>query len=93
MIKIEIENTKLDTRSGTSSRTGNDYTIREQQALMFKEGERFPDKIKVNIKDGASAYAPGIYTLCQSSFSVSRFGGIEVRPVLVRLQESIKAAS
>lgn len=93
MITIEIENTKLETRSGVSSRTQKEYTIREQHALLFKDGERFPDKIKINIKDGASAYTPGVYALSDSSFYVSRFGGLEVSPVLVAYSAPAKQAT
>ncbi len=82
---IEIESTKLNVKTGVSQRTQKPYEIREQNALMFKEGERFPDKIKVTIRDGQSAYAPGRYTLHDDSFYPSRFGGLEVNPVLVAL--------
>lgn len=87
-MKIEIENTKIEERSGTSNNTGRAYTIREQQALMFKNGERFPDKIKLNLQAGQSAYQPGLYELDDKSFSVSRYGSIDIRPVLVAAQKS-----
>ena len=92
-IVIEIESTKLFTKAGTSQRTGKPYEIREQSALMFKEGERFPDKIKVTIREGQSAYAPGRYTLHDDSFYPSRFGGLEVNPVLVSLPASVLKAT
>lgn len=82
MIRIEIETVKTSTRSGTSQRTGNAYSITEQPALLFREGERYPDKISITLADGQGAYPVGQYTLDDSSFSVSRFGGLEVRPVL-----------
>lgn len=82
---IEIESTQLKTKSGISSRTQKPYEIREQNALMFKDGERFPDKIKITIQDGQSAYQTGRYALHSDSFRVSRFGGIEVAPVLVSI--------
>lgn len=90
---IKIETTKLHVRSGTSARTGKPYEIREQQALMFKAGESYPDKIKISLRDGQGAYAPGDYTLDDSSFYPSRFGGLEVSPVLVAFAPSVKAAS
>lgn len=84
-ILIEIENTQIVERSGVSERTKKPYTIREQQALMFREGERYPERIKISLDEGASAYQPGRYTLHPSSFSVSRFGAMQVRPLLVRV--------
>lgn len=90
-IVIEIENAQITTRSGTSERTGKPYTIREQQALMFREGERYPERIKVTLDEGMSAYPPGLYTLSDASFSVSRFGAMQVRPLLLRIA-SEKAA-
>lgn len=83
MIRIQIENTQLKTRNGVSARTQKPYEIREQRALMFRDGEQYPDKVKITIEDGQSAYAPGWYLLADSSFQVSRFDGIELRPVLV----------
>ncbi|NAZ17939.1 DNA-binding protein [Glutamicibacter soli] len=90
-IVVEIENAQILTRSGVSERTGKPYTIREQQALMFREGERYPERIKVTLDEGMSAYQPGRYTLSDASFSVSRFGAMQVRPLLLRIA-SEKAA-
>ena len=90
-MKIEIESTKIEERTGTSERTGRGYVIREQQALMFKDGERFPDKIKLNLQAGQSAYQVGIYDLDDKSFGLSRYGSIECRPVLVAVQNAKSA--
>lgn len=84
-ILIEVENAQIVTRSGVSERTQKPYTIREQQALMFREGERYPERIKVTLDEGMSAYPPGRYTLSDASYTVSRFGAIQVRPLLLRL--------
>lgn len=94
MIRIEIESTQILSRSGTSSRTGKPYEIREQNALLFREGERYPDKIRIPVPEGRSAYQPGAYMLHDSSFSVSRFGALEVsRPVLVAMPAQAKPAA
>jgi|TARA_R100001143_G_C3296885_1_gene103805 hypothetical protein len=86
-ITVEIESPQIVTKKGTSAK-GKDYQIHEQAALMFKEGSRYPDKVKVVVVDGQSAYQPGRYTLHQDSFQVSRFGAIELRPVLVPITKS-----
>ena len=90
-IVIEVENAQIVTRSGVSDRTGKPYTIREQQALMFREGERYPERIKVTLDEGMSAYPPGRYTFSDASYVVSRFGAPTLRPLLVRIP-SDKAA-
>lgn len=90
---IKIETTKLNLKSGTSARTGKPYEIREQSALMFKAGESYPDKIKISLSDGQAAYSPGDYTLDDSSFYPSRFGGLEVRPVLVAYSPAKQASA
>ena len=87
---IEIESAEVKTRSGTSQR-GNEYTIRDQNALCFKPGSRYPDKIKINVPDGQSAYQPGRYQLHPDSFQVSRFGNLEVRPILSPLPKTASA--
>jgi hypothetical protein len=85
MIKIEIESARLENKSGVSSRTQKNYSINEQQALLLREGERYPDKIKITLKDGEAAYPVGSYHLDDSSFFVGGFSTLEVRPVLVRI--------
>lgn len=82
MIVIEIESQAVAVRSGTSAKTGNPYTIREQSALLFREGEKYPERIKLNLDDGVTPYAPGRYSLHDSSFSVNRYDSLQVRPVL-----------
>lgn len=86
MIRIEIESQAIQTRSGVSSKTGKPYTIREQSALLFREGEKYPERIKLNLDDGVTPYAPGHYILHDSSFSVNRYDGLQVRPVLSPLK-------
>lgn len=90
---IKIESSKLITKSGISQKTGKPYEIREQSALMFKSGESYPDKIKISLRDGQAAYSPGDYTLDDSSFYPSRFGGVEVTPVLVAYAPPPKQAA
>lgn len=86
MIKIEIESQTVVTRSGTSQKTGKPYTIREQAALLFRDGEKYPERIKLTLDDGLTPYAPGFYSLHDSSFSVNRYDALQVRPVLQSLK-------
>ena len=82
-IIIEIVSTDVKSRSGTSARTGNAYSMREQIAYLHKSGEPYPEKIKINLDDGVSPYGVGNYNLAPSSFYVDKYDAIAVRPVLV----------
>lgn len=90
-IVIEVENAQIVTRAGVSDRTGKPYSIREQQALMFREGERYPLRIKVILDEGMSAYPPGRYTFSDLSYDVSRYGAPTLRPILLPLKQSASA--
>lgn len=83
MIKIQIEKATSSNKSGKSQRTGKEYSIDEQPALLFKDGETYPDKIRITLKQGERPYPVGIYTLADESFTVSGYGSLEVRPTLV----------
>lgn len=85
MIKIQIEKATSVNKSGKSKRTGNDYSMDEQQALLFREGENYPDKITITLKSGERPYPVGLYTLADESYIVAGFGKLEIRPVLVPL--------
>lgn len=81
-VVIEIASTQVQTRAGTSQRTGKAYTINEQAAYMHI-GQPYPVQIKINLENGQPPYQPGNYDLHPQSFSADRFGGISVRPLLV----------
>jgi hypothetical protein len=85
VIKIQIEKATATNKSGTSQRTGQAYSIDEQSALLFKDGETYPDKIRISLKKGERPYPVGTYTLSDESFTVSGYGSLECRPVLVPL--------
>lgn len=85
MIKIQIEKATSVNKSGTSSRTQKAYSMDEQQALLFRDGENYPDKITITLKSGERPYPVGVYTLADESYIVAGFGKLEVRPVLVPL--------
>ena len=89
MIRIEIESTNLKQRSGTSKDSGKPYSMQEQMALMFRQGERYPEKIKLTLDKDSSAYAVGHYMLSDESFELSRFAGIHIRPRLIPLASAV----
>jgi hypothetical protein len=89
VIKIQIEKATSTNKSGVSKRTGNDYSIDEQPALLFKDGENYPDKIRISLKQGERPYPVGFYTLSDESFTVSGYGQLEVRPALVPMKAAL----
>lgn len=80
MWKVEVEEAKVETKSGVSARTGRPYSIREQtcwlygyddQAKAFKHAQ----KIKVTLADEqANAYPVGLYAVHPGSVYVDKFG-------------------
>lgn len=82
-IIIEVTETTIENRSGTSNRTGKAYSMNEQTAWMHKPGQQYPERIKITLEQNQMPYQPGNYNLAPASFRVDRFGGIEVRPILV----------
>jgi hypothetical protein len=81
---IEITSTEIKTRSGTSQRTGNNYSMREQVGYLHK-GEPYPEKIKITLEENQQPYVVGKYQLSPTSFYVDKYDAIAVRPVLVMI--------
>lgn len=91
MIRIDIESTEVRTKSGISQRTSKPYSIREQTAHYFRQGEKYPDRITVTLGDGQPPYAVGTYTLHPSSYFVNRYGQLQVQPVLAPVVKQASA--
>lgn len=86
-LRIQVESIDVDTKSGTSARTGKPYSIREQTAwayLFDRSGKPnpHPTKIRITLGDDQSPYPVGMYQLADSSFFADRFGGLTLGPIL-----------
>lgn len=81
-VMIEIATQKVITRSGRSQRTGNNYSMREQEAFLHKPGQPYPDKIKITLGDDQPPYTNGNYDLEPDSFFPNKYGALDVRPIL-----------
>lgn len=97
MLKIQVETTVIDTKTGTSAKTGKPYCIREQEAWMFghdRDGKPHPhpQRIRLTLDDDQQPYATGNYTLCPSSIYVDRFNQIAIRARLRAVQPALNAA-
>lgn len=97
MLKIQIETTVVDTKSGTSAKTGKPYSIREQEAWMFGYGrdgkpQPHPQKIKLTLDDDQNPYEVGTYQIDPASLYVDRFGQVAIRVRLRAIAQAAKAA-
>lgn len=87
MLKIQIETTMVDTKAGTSAKTGKPYCIREQEGWMYgfdRDGKPHPhpQRIRLTLDDDQQPYAVGSYQLCPSSIYVDRLNQIAIRAKL-----------
>ena len=79
-IIVEIFDTNVETKTGKSQRTGNDYTLHQQEGYVHN-GHRFPERFTLTppLVDGKPvAYPVGKYVICPSSFKVSEYGELEL---------------
>jgi len=98
MIKITITSAAVHMKSGTSSKTGKPYEIREQEAWAHFIGpdskpHAFPTKIMLMLEKQEAPHALGDYYLHPSSIQPGRFGSIQVKPVLQPVGGQVKAAA
>ena len=92
-IMVEVKSEEVRTKSGTSAKSGKPYSIREQEGWLFLPDEPYPQKVKLNLDDGESAYRAGRYQIASSSFYVGKYGDLQVRLRLDRSKfAELKAA-
>ncbi|WP_217542666.1 G5P family DNA-binding protein [Vibrio metschnikovii] len=80
MLKIEIfpENVTLESRSFPPKDDKPARTIYEQVAYVYLGG-KFPVEMKFQLEQGQPPYAAGFYTLHPSSFTVNKYGALELK--------------
>lgn len=81
-MKIEIVSSTVKNKSGTSA-ANKPYSINKQEGFLFTEGAKYPVRFEFNLADGATAFAPGMYSLCESSYYVDRYGALSLSGQLV----------
>lgn len=85
-MKIEIKDTKVNEKSGTSAKTNKPYTIREQAGYAHLPNSAYPVEISITLDKDAPAWSPGMYLVDDASFYADRFkrltiGRLELRPI------------
>lgn len=88
MIKIDVSDTAVQTRTGTSARTGKPYAIRSQTAwahLFDRNGKPHPHptRIEINLEDQQQPYAIGQYQLNPASLFADRFSSLAMGRTLL----------
>lgn len=78
MIRIEVKTDAVNVKSGTSTRTGKPYSIREQEAwahVLGRDGkpQPYPVSVVLPLGDDQPPYPPGQYTLDPTCLYVDRF--------------------
>jgi hypothetical protein len=92
-MRILIDNETVTTKSGTAKASGKPYSIREQTGYVDK-GERYPEKIKIQLEGEAKPFKPGEYELdIDASCYVGRFDSLELSTALKLVPISKTAAA
>lgn len=95
MIKIEIKDATVSTRSG--NKNGRDWSMRSQEAWAHTVNRAgnlnpYPEKLSITLEDDQAPYAPGIYQLMPASLYVGDFGSLRLgRPVLAPIKQQAAA--
>lgn len=61
IIKIEVDDTYVDHKSGDSAKTGKPYEINTQEVWAYMPGQRHPEKVKVQVPSKNQPYPKGDY--------------------------------
>lgn len=80
-MRIQIDSNEVQSRTGTNAR--GPWELRTQVGYADM-GKRYPSEIKLRLKDGQPAYAPGEYEvdLAKSAY-VSKYGALALSEELV----------
>lgn len=82
-MRFEIKaGSQPNVKSGTSTKTGQAYSIREQEAWLSLNGEL--RRVNVRLGREQAAYPPGSYVLDESSFTVGKYGDLAIGRVVLK---------
>lgn len=94
-MRIEIESTAVTKRqiNYADKRSGEHKTIHvtEQKALIWRDGERHPERFVLDVEEGSPPFTVGVYTLSDQSFVLNRYSKLSLRPDLVTEQQKVTA--
>jgi len=93
MWKVEVENTKVNVKSGVSARTGKPYNMRKQEAWAYcydAEGKahKHPQKITLTVPDDRTdGYPAGAYFVHPNSLYLDKWGQLSIKTRLMPLAD------
>ncbi|MDH5434099.1 MAG: G5P family DNA-binding protein [Gammaproteobacteria bacterium] len=82
-ITIYPENVQVNSHSGTSKKSGNQYTINTQVAFFDSGTTKFPIEIKLNLDEGQKPYPAGDYSICPTSFIVDTYKNLNLSRIKI----------
>jgi len=89
-MRIEVESNAVTKRqiSYADKRTGELKTIHvsEQKALLWRDGERYPERMILDVEEGNQPFAVGVYVLSDQSFVLNRYSKLSLRPELIKAE-------
>jgi len=82
MIIVRIKSADFETKTGTSKRSGQAYSIREQigYAVLGDEIRR----VRISLNRDQPVYAPGDYQLLPQSFTTDRFDALALGRLVLK---------
>lgn len=66
-----VESRSVDTRNGPR-------TFHRQTAYLHRDGQAYPDRFAVPVESPDAAYPPGRYQVAPGSYTVGRYGDLEI---------------
>lgn len=81
-MKVVVESTQVEVKSGVSQKNGKPYEIREQRALIVSD--RLRGEVKLLLEKDQAPYAVGDYVFdLERSIYIGSFQSLRFAPVLV----------
>jgi hypothetical protein len=90
--KIEILSATVNTKKGTSAKTGKPYEMRDQDAALHDTGAKYPRECKWPLARDQQPYAPGVYVV-GNALAVGDFGRLQLARDLVLVEAPRATAS
>ena len=73
MIRVEVQNDPINTRTVTNKQNGNRVDLREQ-TIYIHNGHHYPTRMRITLGRDQAPFAPGIYHLGPRSIVQGQYG-------------------
>lgn len=82
MMNLVIEIDKAIYEERTITTNDSEFIVREQLGWLQLPGERYPQKITLQLNNNQSAHQVGTYHVSPNSVTINRFGALAFKRVL-----------